>query len=49
MIITFIFLLQALFLGVIRLLSSKVPLVVIPADAGIQNYLKTLDSGSSPE
>jgi hypothetical protein len=30
-------------------LSSKVPQMVIPAKAGIQNYIKTLDSGSSPE
>jgi hypothetical protein len=31
------------------MLSSKVPQTVIPAKAGIQNNLKTLDSGSSPE
>jgi hypothetical protein len=27
----------------------KIPQTVIPAKAGIQNFLKTLDSGSSPE
>jgi len=30
-------------------LVKKVHQTVIPAKAGIQNYLKTLDSGSGPE
>ena len=29
-----------------KLVKSHCPVFVIPAKAGIQNYLKTLDSGS---
>jgi hypothetical protein len=37
------------FPAAIKTLLSKVPQLVIPAQAGIQNHHKTLDYGSSPE